>query len=697
MDDAFERAYVGRMARRLLSTSGNEYLACQAVLLALNKHSGWLGLDLPGPVAEVLDHDNKKAAEARPVVLAHLDEILELLRPVAASAEPADDALVRHLAWLAEIVGLDPFEQEILELGLRYAHEDCVEDMVDNMRRRLGMPRSLALLLGQPRAEMQRRLMPDRRLVDSGMVRVNPERSNLASDDPDEYDYLEIAPTVRTALLQPAADRAALRDGIFGPGLAAALLWDDFGHMGADRELIRKVMQGAVRRREKGVNILLHGPPGCGKTEFCKTLAARLDLTLVAVAEIDRYGRELRRDQRLGSLRFLQQMAAGQPGTVLVFDEMEDAILGSYRDRERSNGRTGSKAFFNRLLESNPVPVLWTSNDIWHMDPAFLRRMTVIHEMRSPGQSDRERLWRRVVGDSRLDCADDEIRRLAEELEVAPAIVANAVRAAELAGGGAAEMRRTAHGLVKAIEGRRPPPGRDEAAFDTRLANADLDLTDFKTRVETIGVRPFSLCLYGPPGTGKTAFAYELAETLDLKPLKKRMSDLLSKWVGATEQKIAGAFEEAAAGRALLIFDEADALLGDRSGAVRSWEISQVAEMLTWMEAHPLPFVCTTNLMDRLDAASLRRFTFKVKFDYLTAEQVALAFESFFGRPVPAAARALANLTPGDFATVKKKAAVLGQENDPTALAAMLAAESAAKPDQPKPLGFLRQVEPAQR
>ncbi len=79
------------------------------------------------------------------------------------------------------------------------------------------------------------------------------------------------------------------------------------------------------------------------------------------------------------------------------------------------------------------------------------------------------------------------------------------------------------------------------------------------------------------------------------------------------------------------MFDEADSLLLERADAVRSWEISQVNEMLTWMESHALPFACTTNLAERLDRASLRRFLVKVRFDWLTPAQARLAFRRFFG------------------------------------------------------------------
>ena len=63
----------------------------------------------------------------------------------------------------------------------------------------------------------------------------------------------------------------------------------------------------------------------------------------------------------------------------------------------------------------------------------------------------------------------------------------------------------------------------------------------------------------------------------------------------SSEQAIAAAFEEAADLGAFLILDEADSLLRDRGAARHSWEITQVNEMLTWMERHPFPFACTTN------------------------------------------------------------------------------------------------------
>ena len=133
----------------------------------------------------------------------------------------------------------------------------------------------------------------------------------------------------------------------------------------------------------------------------------------------------------------------------------------------------------------------------------------------------------------------------------------------------------------------------------------------------------------------------------------------MSEYVGETEQNIASAFSEAEEQGALLIFDEADSFLQDRSNAVRSWGITQVNEMLTQMESYPYPFVCTTNLMDSLDKACLRRFTFKVAYDYMTPEQSNLAFKHFFNFSNIDLSH-LNSLAPGDFVVVKQKAEILG-------------------------------------
>ena len=183
--------------------------------------------------------------------------------------------------------------------------------------------------------------------------------------------------------------------------------------------------------------------------------------------------------------------------------------------------------------------------------------------------------------------------------------------------------------------------------FDPELVRADTDLVQLADRLAERGPGPVSFCLQGPPGTGKSAFVRYLAERMGLEVVQKRASDLMSKWVGDTEKRIAEAFAEARDAGSFLVFDEADSLLADRGFAVRSWEVSQVNEMLTWMESHPLPFACTTNFGEHLDPATLRRFVFKVTLDYLSPEQVEAAFRRFFAAPPPSGPRTARRSHPG--------------------------------------------------
>ena len=342
----------------------------------------------------------------------------------------------------------------------------------------------------------------------------------------------------------------------------------------------------------------------------------------------------------------------------------------------------------HRLLEETPVPILWTMNNAHSVSPAILRRMMFALELRKPGAEIRARVFARQLEKHDIAATPDEVRELAREFDATPALAAGATAAARIGDGSLDTVRFGVRSLSKLL-GSNKPPQQAPAEFELDLIRADTDPELLADRIVSTARRDFSLCLQGPPGTGKSAFARYLAERLGLEVIHKRASDLKSMWVGQTERLIAGAFAEARDAEAFLIFDEADSLLSDRRRAERSWEVSQVNEMLTWMESHPLPFACTTNFVDRLDEATLRRFTFKIGLDYLTAEQARFAFGKFFALEPPTGLNLISGLTPGDFAVVRKKADVLGCLGEPDTLAAMLRAECDAKPNRPKSIGFL--------
>ena len=603
------------------------------------------------------------------------------------------DRTARRLRQLARAVGLTRTDTAILELVLRNATVHLVESMMaciceGSLWRKSGFALTnpvLPSLLGLSSDAFHGRFAPDAPLVTSGLVSVCEDGDVVVIDRLIRLHWLSnvTASDVHHLLLEGASP--------------SELRWSDFDHVARDRDHLEQILNGALQTGRKGVNVLVHGPPGTGKTEFCRTLAARLDAPLYVVGESDDNSSApwLQRE-RLQELRLAQRLLAGRHRRILLFDEMEDllsmkgeglaALSASRRGHELS--ADGSRVFLNRLLEETPVPILWTSNAARWTSPAILRRMMFALELRHPPAKVRERVWMRQLALHGIKATEEDARTLAREYDLAPGAASGVTAAAKLCGGTLTDVRQGLTGLARLLSGNKPPTQRTPNKYDIALVHADINPVQLADRLASSGARHFSLCLQGPPGTGKSGFVRHLADRLSLEVLQKRASDLISMWVGGTERNIAEAFEEAREDEAFLVFDEADSLLADRRLAHRNWEVNQVNEMLTWMESHPFPVAFTTNFGERLDPATLRRFTFKIVLDYLSPEQARAAFRSFFGQQPPADLSDLAGLAPGDFAVVRRKAEILDCLSDSREVMAMLRAECEAKPDLPRRVGF---------
>ena len=499
----------------------------------------------------------------------------------------------------------------------------------------------------------------------------------------------------------PGNARIDARRLLFDLSPPSELEWSDFEHVAESRDHAESLIKGALQAREPGVNILIYGSPGTGKTQFCRTLARQLKVKLYSVGEMDESGDEPTRVERLQELRLAQRLLSSGQDSILLFDEMEDLLsapvsrsttfiikfnrLATRRNWHQANG---SKVFMNRLLEQNAAPTLWTSNSARQTCPTLLRRMMFALEMRQPSPRVRARIWARQLASHGIEASSEEANSLAREYDVSPGVAAGVTAAARLVDGGdIATVHFGVRSLSRLLVGESPPQ-QVPSKFDPALISADIDPAVLADRLAERGARRVSLCLNGPPGTGKSAYVRYLADRMGLEVVQKRASDLMSMWVGGTETKIATAFAEARDAKQFLVFDEADSLLADRRFAQRSWEVSQVNEMLTWMESHPLPFACTMNFNERLDPATLRRFDFKIALGYLAPRQAIEAFRIFFGHTPPAVVTDLSSLTPGDFAVVRRKAEILDKLGDPKALVDLLREECDAKPNCPKAVGF---------
>lgn len=452
---------------------------------------------------------------------------------------------------------------------------------------------------------------------------------------------------------------------LFPSELTTDLDLADF-HQQEDIKIATDVINNGIRDGHTGINILMWGLPGMGKTELSILLSKLEGWELKVIGDIGRTdGKEKTRSERLLALNIAQRLYRNRTERkiVLLFDEMEDLF-------KTDNNASQSKAFINRIIEKTPVPIMWTTNDMEALGSAVLRRMTFnIPFNRVPPAKVRKAIWNKYVTKYGLTFSRATIDHIATNFDVVPALIANICKVAHLSNIDETKIPRVLKNLDTAMHLGNERDFTDEPQvspkkFQIQFVNTNLNLINLRDRIMSRGATNFSILSYGPSGTGKSAFGVYLAEQMGLRHKIWKASDLLSKWVGGTEKKIARMFEEARDDDLFTILDEGDSFLQDRNGAHHSWEVTQVNEMLVQMERHGLPFMCTTNLEKFIDPAAFRRFTFKIKYDYSTEEQRSGLYQYYFDRPAPSELNLMTQLTPGDFKNVFDKMDFLGEMAD---------------------------------
>ncbi len=600
---------------------------------------------------------------------------------------PESSPLVRNTRWLSEMLGLSAAEQAVLTLTLLERHDTLLSQSINalgafNNSRLYDV---LCQLLRLPEAEVRAALSTSSRLFRTGLLRVDSRVY--------QFEYkIDLIAGLSEKMIHAQAQAFDLFANSFVAGRAARLGLNDFGHLRDNVAYLKAFLDASLHKRACGVNILIYGPPGTGKTELTRMLARELGAQLFEIATETDEGQRLSHVDRLGSFQLSQHLLASAVRTLLLFDEVENVFTPAGSDHEGPGNRNcdGMKAWANKLLEENPVPAFWLSNDISDLDPAHLRRFSFHLQVKIPPRSVRER----IIGNyaAPLGLSSDCIRRIASHDSLSPALIQNSsnVARAILDVNVRADMERVMNSLLSnALRAMGNEPASDWKAdlrltYDPDSLNAGLDLAQLVKGVCDVGVA--RLCLYGPPGSGKTAFGHHLAREMDRPLLARRTSDILGSLVGETERNIALAFEQARDEGAVLLLDEADAFLMNRRAAQRNWEVSGVAEMLTQLESFEGVFIASTNLMEQMDAASLRRFDAKILFDYLKPLQALGFFRracAQMGLAPDAQAEqrilALDLLTPGDFAAVMRQSRLVSIASA-TELAGRLAEECALKP-----------------
>jgi ATP-dependent 26S proteasome regulatory subunit len=129
----------------------------------------------------------------------------------------------------------------------------------------------------------------------------------------------------------------------------------------------------------------------------------------------------------------------------------------------------------------------------------------------------------------------------------------------------------------------------------------------------------------GEPGTGKSMVAGLISKELGLELYQIDLSRVLSKWIGETEKNLAKVFDAAETGHVVLLFDEADALLGKRTTDVKNandrYANIETNYILQRLEAFHGVAILTSNLESSIDPALSRRLSFELRFPFPDEEQ----------------------------------------------------------------------------
>jgi SpoVK/Ycf46/Vps4 family AAA+-type ATPase len=596
--------------------------------------------------------------------------------------------LFQSVDRLGKMMGLTTADQEIFLFALLIGEEEGLEQAIDNlgMLSMKQLARELSHILKIKPADIVKGLHRSAPLSSSGLLRVGRGNS--------------LGVTQRLELLDGLSSDA-LEEGLnktfsqyFYEGRKTRLGVGDFSHLRKDLDILYPFLGKALKERSPGVNILIYGPPGTGKTELARLVAGDLGADLYEVGSEDDDGDPAARNRRFRSYLLCQKLFSHTSNCLILFDEVEDVFPESdfaFFGPRRSGDYKG---WTNRLLENNPVPAIWITNGIHQIDNAFIRRFDMVFEVPTPPRSVRKRILGQAIGTLSVDEA--RVERAACNDHLAPSHIEKAVKVMSMAG---LEGEAALDQLITNAHRAMGYPKRHIAnlqPYDLQLLNTSHDLGALaETLSEIKGAR---ICLYGPPGSGKTAFVHYLAGRLERPVLLKRASDLLGSYVGDTEQSIAAMFDEARTEGTVLLLDEADSFLQDRGRAHRSWEITQVNELLVQMESYEGLFFCATNFMDVLDSAVFRRFDLKVKFDYLSIRQVIDLFmkcldetgvsldeKEAWSREVSS----LRHLTPGDFVTAQRQLKLSGRPVTAEDLfKALLIEQNAQSGRSRRPAGF---------
>lgn len=433
-------------------------------------------------------------------------------------------------------------------------------------------------------------------------------------------------------------------------------------------EELRHVSRLLKEQVDFPVNVLIYGPAGTGKKTFIHSLTRVLDMQVWFVSSRDK-----RRDSEYRASFFAcLHRASKQKESIIVVDGAErllHIIFGKDADIISFLKRIGQK-------------IVWITDEIEKIDPMFRPYFTYSMYFEALGLHERIEMWRNVMKRQGLSRRFHKasVRTLSLKYPVKVSVVESSVAQAERLYPTGRKfydaLDRILYSYLSLENGgcfQHKKIYNTDSSFTLNGVCTEEDIfsfVDFCHNMDkairsglTLPLGCGNILFYGPPGTGKTALARFIAESLNRECIVKRASDLLGPFVGMSEQQIAESFHEMERRGAVLVIDEADSFLYSRDIAHQPWEVTLVNEFLTSLEESRGFCICTTNRIEHLDKAALRRFSYRLRFRYANRMQVEALYSTILAPlckdiitdKLRNRLTSMSYLTPGDFYVVQTR------------------------------------------
>jgi len=436
----------------------------------------------------------------------------------------------------------------------------------------------------------------------------------------------------------------------------ADVTYDDIGGMASTIDQLREMVELPLRYPELfqrlGVDppkgVLLHGPPGTGKTRLARAVANESDANffLINGPEImgSGYGESEKR------LRDVFEQATKASPAIVFIDEIDS--IASKRGQVAGEAEKRLVAQLLTLMDglearANLVVIAATNrpeaiDEALRRPGRFDREIVVgvpdergrreilgIHTRGMPLAEavDLEELARTTYGFVGADLAAltreaaiEAVRRIMPRLNlgettIPPDVLDTLAVTREDFLGALKRVQPSAmrEVMVQAPQVRWDDVGGQDEARERLREGVELPLKD-PDAFRRLGIRPAKgFLLYGPPGTGKTLLAKAVAREAQANFIATKSSDLLSKWYGESEQQIARLFARARQVAPCVIFiDELDSLVPARGGGLGEPQVTErvvntiLAEMDGLEELQSVVVIGATNRPNLLDPALLR-------------------------------------------------------------------------------------------